>query len=444
MTADRLHSDALAVWTAAVDAVRPERLIADAVAEFPAEWHAALRSAPRVLVVGGGKAGTAMAAGWEAAFPNLLGKTTGLVNVPGGQTPPVASVGRVIRRHPARPAGSNHPTEAGVAGTAEMLRLLESAGPDDVAVCLISGGGSALLPAPADGITLADKQAVTKLLHASGATIPEMNAVRKHLSRVKGGRLATAFRGQLLMSLLISDVVGDPLDVIASGPTAPDPTTFADALAVLDRFGLTDRVPPTVLNILTRGDRGELPETPTQLPPHVQNRVIGNNQTALVAATVAAEARGYRVVNLGPFVEGEAREVGVVVAGIARAIRDVGVPVSPPACLLIGGETTVTLGDTPGRGGRNQEFVLAAALQLAGVGLDRVAILSGGTDGEDGPTDAAGAIATADIWQRGQNLNPADHLARHDAYPFFDACNGLIRTGLTNTNVMDVRVILAR
>ncbi|MBX9622363.1 MAG: DUF4147 domain-containing protein, partial [Gemmataceae bacterium] len=397
---------------------------------------------PRVLVVGAGKAGAGMAAGLEAALADRLDRVDGLVNVPDGTQAPL----KRVRLHPARPPGVNEPTAAGVAGTDAMLRLLAGAGPDDVAVCLLSGGGSALLPAPAAGLTLADKLAVTKLLHRSGATIGEMNAVRKHLSRVKGGRLAEAFRGRLLVSLIVSDVVGDPLDVIASGPTAPDPTTFADALAVLDRYGLREQTPAVILNHLDRGAAGQLPETPKALPPHVVNRVIGSNRLALAAAADEAAARGYRVLDLGAFVEGETRPVATAVAGVVRSVRRDGVPVAPPACLLIGGETTVTLGDGHGKGGRNQEFVLAVLAKLGEEpdGLDGVTILSGGTDGEDGPTDAAGAVADADTitWAKALGLDPADHLRRHNAYPLFDAAGDLLRTGLTGTNVMDVRVIL--
>jgi hydroxypyruvate reductase/glycerate 2-kinase len=436
----QLREQALAIWTAAVEAVRPEPLVACAVRAFPPEWRDAIHAAPRILVVGCGKAGAAMAAGLEAALADQLGKLTGLVNVPEGATRPV----RRIRLHPARPAGSNFPTAAGVAGADEMLQLLASAGPDDVAICLLSGGGSALLPAPADGITLDDIQTVTKLLTASGASIGEMNAVRKHLSRVKGGRLVEAFRGRLMVSLIISDVVGDPLDVIASGPTAPDPTTFADALAVLERYQLLDRAPAAAVKLLRCGDAGEIAETPKHLPPRVQNRVIGNNATALTAASRAAEQLGYRVLNLGPFIEGETREVAGVAAGIVRAIHADGVPIAPPACVLLGGETTVTLGTEPGRGGRNQEFVLAALVKLGERHMNGVCLLSGGTDGEDGPTDAAGAVATIETLQQANELrlNPQSYLARHDSYPFFNQTGALIRTGLTDTNVTDVRVLL--
>ncbi|MCE9560644.1 MAG: glycerate kinase [Planctomycetes bacterium] len=428
---------ALATWWAGVDAVRPEPLVQTAIAASEA-----IRSARRVLVVGAGKAGPGMAVGLEAALAGQLDRVEGLVNVPAGMTAPL----KRIRLHAARPQGVNEPTAEGVAGAEEMLRLLASAGPDDVAVCLLSGGGSALLPAPAEGVTLADKLAVTKLLHRSGATIDEMNCVRKHLSRVKGGRLAEAFRGKLLASLIISDVVGDPLDVIASGPTSPDPTTFAEARAVLERYGLLGTSPVAVVRHLERGGAGDISETPKTVPANVMNRVIGSNRVALDAVRRKAEALGYRVLNLGAFVEGETRQVATAIAGVVRSIRQDDVPVAAPACILVGGETTVTLGENPGKGGRNQEFVLAMLTKLGRLGLDGVTILSGGTDGEDGPTDAAGAIAdgnTASVLCE-QGISAEDFLRRHNAYELFARCDGLLRTGLTGTNVMDVRVILIR
>jgi glycerate 2-kinase len=435
-----IGDDALTIWHAAVDAVRPGDLV-PAHVHNDAKLREAVAAARRVFVVGAGKAGAAMSEALEAALGDQLDKVTGIVNVPADAVRPLT---RIVL-HAARPAGSNHPTADGVHSTGQMLALLGSAGPEDVAICLLSGGGSALLPAP-DGVSLEDKQAVTKLLHACGATIHEMNAVRKHLSRVKGGRLAAAFRGRALFSLIISDVVGDPLDVIASGPTAPDPSTFADALAVLDRYGLRDRTPPAVIEHLGRGAAGQVSETPKQLGPHVHNIILGNNAVALRAASAKAEALGYRVLNLGSFVEGETRQVATAITGVVRSIRADGLPIAPPACVLIGGETTVTLGPDPGKGGRNQEFVLAALGKLGGDGMRGVAVLSGGTDGEDGPTDAAGAVADestgAKVRQRG--LGVAAHLDRHDAYPLFDAIGGLIRTGLTHTNVMDVRVVLVR
>jgi hydroxypyruvate reductase/glycerate 2-kinase len=435
-----LTDHALQIWHAGVAAVAPGRLVREAIAALPTEWKANLDAAPRILVVGCGKAGAAMAVAAEGSLRNHLGRVEGVVNVPNGF---VERTER-IRLHAARPVGSNHPTAAGVAGAEDMLRLLASAGPDDVALCLISGGGSALLPCPVEGISLADKQAVTKILHASGATIVEMNAVRKHLSRVKGGRLAEAFRGKRLISLVISDVVGDPLDVIASGPTASDPTTFADAIAVLERYGLTEKSPPAVIAYLRRGADGHSPETPKALPGNVHNVIVGSNAKALESSRAQAETLGYNVLNLGPNVEGDTSEVAVTVAGIASNIRDNGIRFRAPACVLIGGETTVTLGPSPGKGGRNQEFVLAALTHLGEAGLRNLCVLSGGTDGEDGPTDAAGAWATTETARtaRSLGLNPEIFLARHDAYPFFERVGSLLKTGLTGTNVMDLRIIL--
>ena len=418
-----LRADALSIWHAAVDAVRPEPLVIAAVEKL----RPLLEGAPTIRVVGCGKASAAMAVGVETALADSLERVTGWVNVPEG----FAAVTRRVRLHAARPVGSNAPTQAGIDGARAVAKLLADAGPDDVALGLISGGGSALLPWPVEGVTLADKLAVTALLAGSGATIGEMNAVRKHLSRVKGGRLAEDFRGSRFVTLIISDVVGDPLDVIASGPTTPDPTTYADALDVLDRYKLRSRAPSSIVDYLERGVRGEHPETPKSLPATVENLLIGTNALALAAAMRAAERLGYRVVSLGSAVEG-------VTADVARRHAEIVRTLPPMTCLLSGGETTVTLGRHPGKGGRNQEYALALAFELGDT--PNVLTLSGGTDGEDGPTDAAGAVADADTLRGG--VDAACHLARHDAYPFFDAAGGLLRTGLTGTNVMDVRLTL--
>ena len=247
-----------------------------------------------------------------------------------------------------------------------------------------------------------------------------------------------------MFSLIISDVIGDPLDVIASGPTAADPTSFADALAVLDRHALRPRVPSAVLSHLERGREGVFSETPKTLPPSVHNLILGNNSRALAAAQKKAESLGYSVLNLGSFIEGETRQAATVLAGIVRGIQADATPMAPPVCVLSGGETTVTLTPSHGRGGRNQEFVLSAAAHLGAAGLRGVVLLSGGTDGEDGPTDAAGAIADdMTLLRAGQaGLDSASSLERHDAYSFFEATGDLLKTGLTQTNVMDVRVIL--
>jgi glycerate 2-kinase len=428
--------DAQAIWQAAVDAARPEPLMLGALADI----RSTLDAAPRIFVVGAGKAGAAMSAGVEAALPGLLPRIAGIVNVPAELVRPL----RGIRLHAARPAGSNQPTAEGVAGTRQILHLVSHAGPDDVALCLLSGGGSALMPAPVDGVTLEDKQTVTLLLHACGATINEMNCVRKHLSAVKGGRLAQAFTGRVLHSLIISDVIGDPLDVIASGPTAADPTSFADALAVLDDYRLRDKAPAAVVQHLEKCAASVVSETLKTLPGNVHNHIVGNNHKSLRAAQTEAERRGYRVLNLGSFVDGETSQAAVVLAGVVRSLRADGIPMSPPVCLLSGGETTVRLATDHGRGGRNQQFVLAALNKLGLNGMSKVVVLSGGTDGEDGPTDAAGAIADETTWHKASsgNLQPTAFLARNDAYSFFEATGDLLKTGLTQTNVMDVRVIL--
>jgi glycerate 2-kinase len=432
-----LRQHARTIWQAAVAAVDPLALVRDALRTSLAE---SLVAAERIVVVGGGKAGAAMAAGVEAALAERLDRISGIVNVPAETVRPLS----VIRLHAARPAGSNQPTAEGVAGVRAMLDLIAQAGPHDVGLCLLSGGGSALLPAPVAGITLQDKQQVTTLLHSCGATINEMNCVRKHLSAIKGGRLAQAFGNRPLFSLIISDVIGDPLDVIASGPTAPDPTTFADALAILDRYALRPRIPPVVLSHLERGRDGGSDETLKSLSPSVQNLVLGNNRRALDAAQRQAEAFGYCVLNLGSFLEGETKQAALLHAGIVRSIRADSQPLSSPVCVLSGGETTVTLTPQHGRGGRNQEFVLSALVHLGASGMRNVVVLSGGTDGEDGPTDAAGALADAATLSRAAQagLDPAIYLQRHDAYPFFEATGDLLKTGLTQTNVMDVRVLL--
>lgn len=431
---------ARAIWDAAVAAARPEVLLRQALANEKLPLFEAARLARRILVVGGGKAGAAMAAGVEKALADYLARIEGIVNVP-------AELVRTLQRvrlHAARPAGTNHPTAEGVAGTRAMMQLIRSATADDIALCLLSGGGSALMPAPVESVSLEDKQTLTLMLHHCGATINEMNCVRKHLSDVKGGRLAEAFRGRALFSLIISDVIGDPLDVIASGPTAPDPTTFAEALAVLAKYRLVESTPPGILSHLERGAEGQIAETPKRLPDNIHNLVIGNNARSLATAQGKAEELGYRVFNLGSGIAGETQQAATVQAEIVRNILTDGQPMPPPVCVLSGGETTVTLSQDHGLGGRNQEFVLALMLTLGEEAMRRVVVLSGGTDGEDGPTDAAGAIADGDTLLRAQKAGvaPSEYLACHDAYHFFEATGDLVKTGLTHTNVMDVRVIL--
>ena len=421
-----LRQDALEIWQHAVDAVRPAKLMPS----LSQDWHDVLRDAERIIVVGGGKAAAGMAQALEHTLGKFLDRVEGLVNIPEGTELPTQR----IRLHPARPAGSNHPTEAGVRGTAEMLELVQSCGLRDVAIVLLSGGGSALLPLPIESITLQQKQQITALLHEAGATITEMNTVRKHLSRIKGGRLAEAFHGKRMLSLIISDVVGNPLDVIASGPTTADSSTLDDVQAIMNRYELKWKL----LN---------LEETPKTLSDRIENRIIGCNAVALQSAEKQAKLLGYdNILNLGSFVQGESQASATLLVGVVRSIITNAKPFASPCCILFGGETTVDLEGTDGKGGRNQEWVLAALDAIPKSLLNKVCLLSGGTDGEDGPTDAAGAVADFETWQRTERLNlvTSEYLKRHDSYAFFDRTESLIRCGLTGTNVMDVGVILIR
>lgn len=439
-TRDRLRRDAREVFQAAVTAVDPFRVVKRNLVVRGASVVVGGHPFPmartgRILAIALGKAAAPMLAAAEAGLGARL--DTGLCVTKRGHALPLAR-SRVIE------AGHPVPDEAGLAASDEVERLLRGATRDDLVLVLLSGGGSALLPAPAAGITLAEKQEVTSLLLASGADIGEINCVRKHLSRLKGGGLARAAAPARVATIVLSDVVGDPLDVIASGPTVPDPTTFGDALEVLRRRALEDRVPGTVRQRLLAGVRGELPDTPKP-SDHLFYRcrvcLGGTNRLALDAAARRARALGYRPLVLTTTLTGEAREIGGMLAALAREVRSSGRPVPPPCCLLSGGEPTVTLRGS-GKGGRNQELALAAALGLEDV--PGIALLAAGTDGTDGPTDAAGAICDGDTVARARaaGLDPSQHLANNDAYPLLAAIDDLLITGPTLTNVMDLHAVL--
>ncbi|MDW8223850.1 MAG: DUF4147 domain-containing protein [Gemmatales bacterium] len=446
--AQQARQQAEAIWRAGVQAVQPRYCVPQFLRQRVEQGDPRFDFSRyrNILVVGAGKAGAAMSAALEEALVELgvdLDRVHGWVNVPSETVRPL----RRLHLHPARPMGINEPTAEALHGAERILELVKSAGPEDLLICLISGGGSALLPLPAEGISLAEKQQVVRLLLRCGATIQEMNAVRKHISRIKGGRLVQHFRGRACLTLIISDVIGDPLDVIASGPTAPDPTTFADAWAVLEKYRLVDQVPASVREYLQRGLRGEIEETPKTLlteatgQPRVFHFILANNRQALEAAAQHAAQLGFEVWSLGPYIEGETSQVAQELAQQARQWQQ---RAQRPLCVLSGGETTVTLPPHHGKGGRNQEFALAFLQELSQDGLVGLTLLAAGTDGEDGPTDAAGAFADADALQRAQelHLHPADYLRRHDAYYFFHQIDALFRPGLTETNVMDLRVLL--
>lgn len=443
----QLIEDAQAIWQAGLAAVRSERLVRDQVRVedemlLIGDEAFDLDAIGRIIVVGAGKAGAGMAVGLEAALGEELAREkqlTGWVNVPADCLQPT----RFIHLHAARPAGINEPTSEGIAGTEEILKLLASAQPNDLCICLISGGGSALLPAPSEGITLADKQQLARALSAAGADIREINTVRKHLSRIKGGRLAAACRAGHLVTLIISDVLGDPLDLIASGPTVPDRSTPADALAILNRFNMRAAgVSASVFELLEQKVQNWSSSFSLSAPSCiVTNLVIGNNAVAVDAAGMEAERRGYsHAMICANSPEGNVHDVALHLAEMAMRMRN-----SPgPDCLISGGEPVVQLAaaNMRGRGGRNQQLVLAALNELDS--LDGMVLLSGGTDGEDGPTDAAGGMVHAEILARAKELrlNAEDYLARNDAYTFLQKTGGLILTGPTHTNVCDLRVIV--
>jgi hydroxypyruvate reductase len=389
----------------------------------------------RILVVGAGKAGAPMA----RALEDLLGDNIadGVIVVKEGHGLPLEHVRIHEASHPV-------PDERGIRGAEEILSLVKGAGERDLVLCLISGGGSALLVAPAEGVTLEDKQEVTRLLLACGADIHEINTIRKHLSRAKGGGLARFAYPATVVSLILSDVIGDDLNVIASGPAVPDTSTFEDTRRVLEKYDIWDRVPASVQSRIQQGLVGDIEETPKIGDAVFQKcytELVGTNIQALKAAGQQAEQLGYQTLILSSTVEGEAREVVKVLTAIAKEVRDSGNPLSAPACILCGGETTVTIrGD--GKGGRNQEFALAAALGLDGI--ENIVVLAGGTDGNDGPTDAAGAMADGRTLARARakGLDPLDYLRRNDSYHFFQALDDLVITGPTLTNVMDVYMLL--
>ena len=446
-----------AIWRAAVQAVDSTRLVRQAIRVEDGQLVIARQAIPiaklrHIEVVGAGKAGAGMAWGAEESLSDLNKPITGWVNVPADCVRSLKS----IHLHPARPAGINEPTEAGVAGSEEILQRVERLGDGDLCLVLISGGGSALLPAPIEGISLADKAATIRRMSLAGAGIDELNCVRRQLSRVKGGGLARACRAQWLITLVISDVIGDPLEVIASGPTIDFPPEPERALQLLERFdpGLSE-IPQSVIFALrqqianrstaktfaTASSEGRSYSNGGPTIRYVS--IIGNNQTAVDAAVQEARVRGLDVRVLGVGLAGEAKILGRELAEECQQLQPA---LTKPLCLISGGEPVVKVEKRPGpqKGGRNQELALAALCQLMEHGSSGITILSGGTDGEDGPTDAAGAIADDAVAQAAlqHHLDPQTYLHDHNSYPFFQQTGGLLLTGPTHTNVMDIRVAM--
>ncbi len=440
-TIQQMRQQALEIFNAGLKAVNPIEAIHRHVqlsddALLIAGRRFELKTFERIFIVGAGKAVAPMA----KALEELLGERidSGVIVVKEGHGLPLKHVKICEGGHPV-------PDEGGVRGTDEILSLVTEAGATDLVICLISGGGSALLIAPSEGIGLKDKQEATKLLLACGANIHELNTVRKHLSRSKGGRLARASYPATVVSLILSDVVGDDLDVIGSGPTVPDSSTFQETEQILKGYEIWDDLAISIRNHIERGVNGEIEDTPKSDDRAFQRSsavLVGTNLQAMLAASKQAEQLGYQPLILTTKVEGEAREVAKVHTAIVKEVLSSGNPISAPACVLFGGETTVTLqGD--GKGGRNQEYALASALALEG--QDHVVVLSAGTDGTDGPTDAAGAIADGASVARARKkgVDPQDYLRRNDSYNFFKHLDDHIITGPTRTNVMDIYMLLA-
>jgi glycerate-2-kinase len=437
----RLRMDALDILEAAVKAVDPGEAVrrnlnvrGTHLTIREAEWD--LDRFEGIHVIGGGKACGAMAEAVEEILSDRI--SSGTVNVLKG-TESRHDLTRISLN------GASHPIPDadGVAGVQRMMKTLDSVGASDLVIVLISGGGSSLLAYPAEGVALEDIQDVTQKLLMSGATIGELNAVRKHLSAVKGGQLAQRCQGATMISLILSDVVGDPLDTIASGPTAPDETTFGDARAVLERFGLWGDVPGIVRERLDDGSRGKIPETPKSGDPifrRVYNFVIGSNPVAARAAVERAGELGYNAELVSTEVEGEAREVGRSFAEAALAVARHGSPVCAPAVLVAGGETTVSVRGG-GVGGRNMEVALSASEGIEGM-ASVVAALA--TDGIDGPTVSAGAMVDGStlVRARARGLDPSKYLSENDSYSFFQGLGDAFITGPTSTNVNDLTIIL--
>ncbi len=440
MPTSRLRRDAAAIFWAALAAVNAEKAVADALSISGGSLHIQqhcldLSAIDNIYVVGAGKASADMAAALEVLLGDRI--TAGAVTVKYGHT-------RSLQHIRLTEAGHPIPDANGVRGAAEMLALADTATASDLVICLISGGGSALAAIPEPPLSLADKQHTIQTLLACGASINEINALRKHMSGIKGGRLAGRAYPATVATLIVSDVIGDKLDVIASGPTVADTSTFAECNRIIKSYGLQDRLPRAVLDHIKDGAARGKEETPKQDAATFSRSctcIVANNRKALEQARHTALELGYNALILSSRIQGETREAARFHTAVAKEIRQSGHPLAPPACLLSGGETTVTVSGS-GKGGRNQEFVLAAALEIAEERA--MLVFSAGTDGTDGPTDAAGAAVAPETAAnaRSMGLDTAAYLQANDAYNFFRHTGELFFTGPTGTNVMDLRILL--
>jgi hydroxypyruvate reductase len=457
MKPGKAYEDLHHIFSAALRSVNPETLLLECmelsgellrVSSHLESMEIDLREFERILVLGAGKATARMALAVEEILGNHISE--GLISVKYGHTEKLDTISLIEAGHPV-------PDENSLLAASRIGDLAEKADDRTLIINLISGGGSALLAEPLRttingetvALTLEEMRRTTSVLLGSGATIEEMNCIRKHLSSIKGGRLAERGYPALQLNVLLSDVIGDRLDTIASGLTTPDASTFGDALSILDRYGITNQVPEKAFRILHAGSRGEIPETPkagSGIFSRVHNMIIGNNYVAVQAALQEARRLGYQTTALSSRITGEAREAALVFAGIVKDVQRYGLFASEPACIIWGGETTVTLQGS-GRGGRNQEFALAFLLELQEYGREGesgITLLAASTDGNDGPTDAAGAFASTEVLRSAaaRSLDPAKYLKNNDSHTFFDRTGFLLKTGPTNTNVCDLQIAL--
>jgi glycerate 2-kinase len=442
---DEMKQMVKAIFSTALSAVDPSKILKDRIRiekgllrirmEGTSEIVFDLNAINKIFLVGTGKASNSMAQAIEEILEDRI--TKGIITTKYGHLLPLKKTEIIEAGHPI-------PDQMGYEGAKEIRSLLKESGPKDLVIFILSGGGSALLPFPADGIELKEKQEVTQLLLDCGADIKEINTIRKHISQIKGGGFARWAYPSTVITFILSDVVGDQLDVIGSGPTVADPSTFEEALEIFEKYGLLNEIAPSIQKHLQLGKEGKVEETPKPgdvVFKKIYNSLIGSNILALRSAEKEATSLGFNTLILSSSIVGETREAARFHTAIAKEIISSGNPILKPACILSGGETTVTIKGN-GLGGRNQEFALAGALEISGI--EKIVLLSGGTDGTDGPTDATGAVADHTTVHRASSmgLDPKAHLENNDAYPFFQKLGDLWVTGPTHTNVMDVRILL--